>query len=161
MLARACPHGSDFSQVNATLWQYPSIFSALLANPIQPSAFIPDSLPPHCVSHLLGMSFMAVPQEVVSSNALTTPKPVLKFRVQTFASCLPRLSQDPKLRHFMISSNWYSVQSSGNPSPPHPCLSSVNQWSFFQSHVLFYCVSCHRFLTELEVLAHGCPNCAQ
>lgn len=140
-LARACPHGNDLSQVNITLWQYPSGFSALLANPIQSSASIPGSLSPHSVPHLLGMSFTAVPQEVLSSNSWTTPKLILKFRVQNSASCLPRPSQDPQLSHFVVSSNWYSVQSSGNPSPSHPCLFSVNQRSFSQTRMLFCCVS--------------------
>lgn len=136
-LARACRHSNDFSQMNVTLWQHPWVFSALLANPIQSSASVPDSACHAswaCPSWLHPQRFcLAIPWLHRSPLAGSESRPLL--------SCLPRLSQGPKLSHFVVSWNWYSVQSSGNPSPSHPCLFSVNQWSFFQSHMLFDYIS--------------------
>lgn len=67
--------GSDFSQMRVTL----SIpFLSCLGKP-HPVLCIHSCLPARpCVPQLLGITFMALPQDLLCSNSLTTAKPTLK-----------------------------------------------------------------------------------
>lgn len=119
--------GSDFSQMGLTL-SVP--FFSCLGKPcpvlcIHPCLSAPSLCATAAAHHLHGSApGCSVLQLLDYTKAYTRES-------QMFASCLPRLSQDPKLGHFRMSSNWYFVQSSGIPFLSPPCSSSVNQWPFF------------------------------